>query len=289
VNFRRKATRDLSEVIPQRGQTGEAKRDIWNVLDTLGAQPDLNKKLDFKESEKTKREEPPAAAKEATLPPTSPRRTEDSRGSALVNRIFRLRPEETSVVLVLGFLLFGNAVAQQISEITAISNFLSAGGVNQILIVWGVDALLVLLVTGLQSLIIDRFDRLVLIRALLFGLGLAFVGWRLLFAFHAPNWLNYALLYLLAQQQWLFFPLVFWILANDVLDVSQTTRLFPLIASLGFAGRLVGIGVAAAAPSVMRAVPDLKSEELLLVNAFIYLIAYMVFSFGVYKLKVGLL
>src|SRR6185436_11290968 len=53
VNFRRKATRDLSEVIPQRGQTGEAKRDIWNVLDTLGAQPDLNKKLDFKESEKT--------------------------------------------------------------------------------------------------------------------------------------------------------------------------------------------------------------------------------------------
>lgn len=283
VNFRRKATRDLSEVIPQRGQTGETKRDIWNVLDTLGAQPDLNKKLDFKDSEKVKKEEPPAAAKQ---PAPAPRRTEDSRGAALVNRIFRLRPEETSVVLVLGFLLFGNAVAQQISEITAISNFLSAGGVNQILIVWGVDALLVLLVTGLQSLFIDRFDRLVLIRALLFGLGLAFVGWRLLFAFHAPNWLNYALLYLLAQQQWLFFPLVFWILANDVLDVSQTTRLFPLIASLGFAGRLVGIGVAAAAPSLMRVVSDLKSEELLLVNAFIYLIAYMVFSFGLNKLKV---
>jgi AAA family ATP:ADP antiporter len=283
VNFRRKATRDLSEVIPQRGQPGETKRDIWNVLDTLDTQKDLPKKLDFKDSEKAKDAEPPAASKDSALPP---RRPETSRPAHWVNRIFRLRPEETRVVLVLGFLLFGNAVAQQISEITAISNFLSAGGVNKILLVWGVDALLVLLVTGLQSLVIDRFDRLVLIRALLFGLGLAFVGWRLLFAFHAPNWLNYALLYLLSQQQWLFFPLVFWILANDVLDMSQATRLFPLIASLGFAGRLLGIGIAAAAPSLMRTVSGFKPEELLLVNAFIYLIAYMVFSWGLTKVKV---
>jgi|GEM_PF-243804 len=283
VNFRRKATRDLSEVIPQRGQPGETKRDIWNVLDTLDTQPDLPKKLDFKGSEKAKDIEPPAASKDSASPS---RRPENSRLADLVNRIFRLRPEETRLVLILGFVLFANAVAQQISEITAISNFLSAGGVNQILIVWGIDALVVLLVTGLQSLFIDRFDRLALTRALLFGLGLAFVGWRLLFAFQAPTWLNYALLYLLAQQQWLFFPLVFWILANDVLEMSQVTRLFPLIASLGFAGRLLGIGIAAAAPSFMRTVSGLKPEELLLVNAFIYLIAYMIFSFGLSKVKV---
>src|SRR5688572_28609575 len=117
VNFRRKATRDLSEVIPQRGQPAEAKRDMWEVLDTLGDQKDLTKKLDFKSSEPPKVEEPPAAAK-APAPP--PRRPEESGMASLVNRVFRLRPEETGLVLVLGFVLFGNSVAQQVSEITAI-------------------------------------------------------------------------------------------------------------------------------------------------------------------------
>jgi hypothetical protein len=202
-----------------------------------------------------------------------------------IGQWFRLRPEETGVALVMSFLLLSNSLAQQVSEITAISNFLSTGGVNQLLLVWMVDAVIVVLTTGLQSLIIDRFNRLTLIGALTFILALCFVVVRFLFALAVPANLNYALLYLLSQQQWLFFPLVFWILANDIFDMAQATRLFPLIASGAFVGRLMGIGIAAITPEVMSTQPGFRSEDLLVLNALIYLLAYALILGGLRSVR----
>ncbi|MFQ5576098.1 MAG: hypothetical protein ACE5G8_03820 [Anaerolineae bacterium] len=202
-----------------------------------------------------------------------------------LNRLFRLRPGEAGLVVVLGFLLFSNAMAQQVSEISAISNFLSAGGVNQMLLVWVVDSLLIVLTTGLQSLIVDRFGRITLMRGMTFSFAVAFVILRLMFTLRAPGWLNYSLLYLLSEQQWLFFPLAFWVLASDVLDISQTRRLFPLIAGLGFAGRLLGIGVTALAPSLPAGLA-VSAEGLLVLNALIYLLAFGLASAGLRRVKV---
>jgi AAA family ATP:ADP antiporter len=202
----------------------------------------------------------------------------------LLNRLFRIRPSETGLVLVLGFMLFANSVAMQVSGIVAISNFLSEGGVNQILIVWLVDALLIGLMTGLQSLIIDRFDRVNLTRAMVFGFGLVFIVLRLLFSFRAPGWLNYSLLYLLSDQQWLIFPLVFWILANDIFDMAQTKRLFPLIASLGFVGRILGIGIAGVSPGLFGRL-GIESQEMLVLNALIYLLIYLLMQLGLRNVK----
>jgi AAA family ATP:ADP antiporter len=148
-----------------------------------------------------------------------------------LGQVFRLRPGETGMVLTLGFLLFANSVAQPLAEITAVSNFLTQVGVNDILFIWMLDAGLALLITGAQSLIIDRFDRRKLLQVLCAVLALTFASLSILFIVQAPDWLNYGLLYLVAQQQWLFFPLVFWILASDLLDMPQSQRLFPLIAS----------------------------------------------------------
>ncbi len=203
-----------------------------------------------------------------------------------LQQFLRLLPGETGLVLALGLILLGNSLAQQVSDITAVSNFLSAGGVNQILIVWAVDSGVLLLTTGLQSLIIDRFNRVALVRAILLGLGLAFVLLRLLFVFGAPDWLNYALLYLLGQQQWIFFPLVFWILANDIFDMAQAKRLFPLISSSDFAGKLLGIGVAVAAPFVVRAIPGLQTQDLLVLNAAIYFLAALGITLALRKVKI---
>jgi AAA family ATP:ADP antiporter len=200
-------------------------------------------------------------------------------------RLFRLQPGEIGLVLVMALLLMGNALSQQLSEITALSNFISVGGVNQILIVWGVDCLVIILITMLQSLIIDRFSRIDLTRWLLFILGLTFIALRLLFVFNAPKWLNYALLYVLAEQQWLIVPLVFWVLANDIFDMVQAKRLFPVIASAGFAGRLIGIGIAALLPVMIDRISTLKPEDLLIFNALIYLFIYLIFVEGTRRVK----
>jgi len=93
------------------------------------------------------------------------------------------------------------------------SGFLSQVSVPNILIVWIVDMSLILVSAGLQSLIVDRFHRIQLMRWMSIILGAAYVGLRVLFAVGAPAWLNYSLLFLVADQSWLFFPLIFWVLA----------------------------------------------------------------------------
>ena len=201
-----------------------------------------------------------------------------------LGRTFRLRPGETGLLLTLGLLLLCNSIAQQVSGIVAISGFLSEGGVNQILIIWVIDTLLIFLMTGLQSLIIDRFGRITLMRGMIFAFALVFAILRLMFAFQTIGWLNYSVLYLISQQQWLFFPLVFWVLANDILDMAQTKRLFPLIAGWGSAGRLLGISIALLSPGIFSRLA-IRSEELLTFNLLIYLLAYLIMVTGLRNVK----
>ena len=192
--------------------------------------------------------------------------------SEKIKRVFSLRPGESNLVLILGVILLCNSIAVQISGIVSISNFLSAGGVNNFLIVWFIDDIVILLMAGLQTLIVDRFNRNALMKGLTFGFGMVFLVLRLMFTFGMPDWLNYGLLYLLSEQQELFIPLIFWIMANDMLDVSQTKRLFPLIATLNFIGKLIGIGIAAFSPAWFARI-HVRQEEVLLINILLYLIS----------------
>ncbi|MFM8320727.1 MAG: hypothetical protein ACKOC5_07405 [Chloroflexota bacterium] len=196
----------------------------------------------------------------------------------IANRVLRLRPGEAGTVLTMGLVLIINFLAQQISEITAISNFLSNVGGNWILLVWIVDSVVILVSMGLQSLIIDRFNRIRLMRIMILVFGLFFLLVRGLFYIGAPDWLCFGLWYLLATQQLVFFPVIFWILANDMFDMAQATRLVPLITSLGFVGRLLGIGVSLAVPPLMSRYALFKPEGLLYVSAVLYLLALLSFS-----------
>lgn len=197
----------------------------------------------------------------------------------MISKLFRLREGESRIVFVLGLLLFGNALATQISGVVAISGFLSEGGVNQFLIIFIIDMLVILLVTSLQSLIVDRFDHIALVRWMCLAFAMLFIGLRLMFTFKLPATINYGLLYLLAEQQWLFFPLVCWVLASNLLGTSQTKRLFPLIGSLGFAGKIAGLLVGAGT-AVFFSANNIPSEELLVLNALFYIIAFVIASVG---------
>ena len=203
----------------------------------------------------------------------------------LANRVFRIRPDETAVVFALGFLLLVNSLSIQASNIVSVSGFLETGGVNQILFVWIVDMALIIVATAAQSLIIDRFNRPRLIGWMCFAFGLCYVVLRLMFVVRIPEWLNYSLLYFLTDQQWLFFPVLFWVLANDIFDPTQAKRLFPLISSFGFAGKLIGIGFTLVSPRLFAAL-GAAASEVLLVNVFLYLIAYAVVQFKVQGVRI---
>ena len=60
--------------------------------------------------------------------------------------------------------------------------------------------------------------------------------------------------------------------------VAQATRLFPLITSLGFVGRLLGIGVSLLVPELMKVSPVFQPPGLLLISASMYFITLLVFG-----------
>jgi AAA family ATP:ADP antiporter len=198
---------------------------------------------------------------------------------AVLSKIWGVRPGEHGLLLVLGVALLSNSVAQKIAEISSLSNFLTDAGVPQFLLLLIVSSIVSIVMTGVHSLVVDRFNRVALLAGICFTLGLAFLILRILFIFHLPNWFNYSLAYLLAEQQFTFFPLAFWILASDIFDMSQSQRLFPLLSTGGFIGNLLGIGVAALSPFLFQQF-NVKAEELLILNALIYLVLYGVLQLG---------
>jgi hypothetical protein len=202
-----------------------------------------------------------------------------------ISHLFSLRPGEGRWVFLLAFLLMGNSAALAVSNVVSVSGFLSEVGVNEILIVWIVDMLLVALATGLQSLIVDRFQRINLLRWMAFSFALIYIVLRMMFVFHVPGWINYSVLFLLTEQQWLFFPLIFWLLANDIFEFSQAKRLFPVIASGSFVGQILGLGIAAAAPGLLSRL-KVSSAELLSMNVLIYLILYLLISEGLRGVRI---
>lgn len=204
--------------------------------------------------------------------------------SERLRNLFRLRAGEVGIVLTMGFLLLSNSLARQTAGIVALSGFLDDSSVNSFLLVLGIDYLLILLMGGVQSLIVDRFNRINLVTGTTFAFALVFVIVRLLFSLQVPGSVNYAILYIVAEQQYIFFPLFFWILANDVFDMAQAKRLFPVIASWSFIGKLLGIGISYVSPGLFERL-SIQPEEILVFNVFIYLVAYMISKFGFRKIK----
>ncbi len=202
----------------------------------------------------------------------------------LLNRIFRLNPGEAGLVLVMGFLLLSNSLALEISDVVALSGFLSQVGVSGILVVWLADMALIILTAGLQSLIIDKFNRISVMRWLSFGLAFAYVFLRFMFTLRIPGQINYGILYVLSDQQWVFFPLIFWVLANDIFDIVQAKRLFPIIASWGFIGQIIGLGIAAVAPTVQNRI-GASSTDLLMLNVMVYLVTFVLITVGLRNVK----
>ncbi|MCB0006274.1 MAG: hypothetical protein KDE04_07455, partial [Anaerolineales bacterium] len=134
--------------------------------------------------------------------------------------LLRIRAGEENLFAVLAYILFANFMALEMSSVVATSGFLSEAGIELLPLIWIVDMAILLFVGTLQSLIIDRIERLRLMRYVVYVLATVHFGLLLLFSFGAANSATYALLYILADQQLFFVPVVFWVLANDKMSVA---------------------------------------------------------------------
>lgn len=197
-------------------------------------------------------------------------------------KMLRFRPGELGLVSVLGAILFVNYAAMGITKVVSVSGFLSQVKDQYILLVWVVDMALLILATGLQSLIVDRFDRvkLMVIVLLVFAGLYAILPLSFLFKLF-PESIAYTLIYLLNDQQWRFFPVVFWILVNDIFDPTAGRRLLPIIANFAFVGTIVGLGVAALDASM-----HFGTVKLLYLNAIIFFAGFVAAQFGLRKVRI---
>ena len=194
----------------------------------------------------------------------------------------RIRPGEARLVLALGAILFINDATMGIAKVVSVSGFLSEVQDYYILLVWAVDMGLLMLVTGIQSLIIDRFQRVKLLGGIIVGLGICYGLLPLTFTIKGfPLEISYTLLYLLTDQQWLIFPLVFWIMVNDVFDPGQGRRLLPTIGAFAFVGAIVGLGIAQ-----LDAAVHYGPVKLLLFNAALFLLAWLLVTAVLRKVKI---
>jgi hypothetical protein len=199
------------------------------------------------------------------------------------NQWFPLRAGESGLVLVLGFILFANYAAMGITKVVSVSGFLGQVKDHYILLVWAVDMVLLILSTGLQSLIVDRFDRIKLMAIVLIVFTVLYALLPLAFVSKSfPLSISYTLVYLLNDQQWRFFPVVFWILVNDIYDPGTGRRVMPVIGIFAFVGTIVGLGFAA-----VDARFEFGTLRLLLVNASIFFIAFLVAQLGLRNVRIA--
>lgn len=208
---------------------------------------------------------------------------------AFISRIFRIYPGEMRLVFMMGFLLLSNDMARQTSGIVGISDFLDEGGINQILLVKAIDGVLIVATSALASLFVDRFDRIKLLRLTAFIFASIFVILGLISSF-VPAWFSAAILFVMSQQQWLIFPLIFWVLANDIFKIAQAKRLFPVIGSWSFVGKILGIGVAFF-PALLVSMgigsqSDLTFNMVVVFNIAVYLLAFIIITLGFRKTEI---
>lgn len=160
-------------------------------------------------------------------------------------KFLNVKAGEWGLVLALLLLLAINTMVVQIASVAATAGFIGQVGIQQTPWLWIVDMLITLLTAGLYALVVDRMARVRLISWMLLGFTFFYCIIYVLFARGAPDVVTYPFLYVLADQQYVIFPLAFWALANDVYTMADSKRLFPIIAAGTALGSIAGSGLAA--------------------------------------------
>ncbi|RJP46887.1 MAG: hypothetical protein C4583_18070 [Anaerolineaceae bacterium] len=163
-----------------------------------------------------------------------------------------VRPEERKLVFSLVFILAITTLVLELSDVIATGGFVSKVGPRNIFWLWIVDMVITILTAGAYALVVDRMERVRLIKYLTLAFAILFLLLRFVFSVGAPDWISYPALYILTDQFYAVFPLAFWAMVNDLYTASESKRLFPII-TMGMAlGSILGNGLAALSGWILR-------------------------------------
>jgi MFS family permease len=193
-------------------------------------------------------------------------------------KILNVHPEERKALVLFSLVMLVNMLTLEGTFVVSTSGFLATIGVTQLPLLWIIDMALILLGTTLISAVIDRWPRKQFLSWIIFGLAIFYLFFRILFAYDVPDWGAYPFLYLIAEQQVLVIPIVYWAMANDMFNIQQTKRLFPLIAASGVIGGIVGNAIAVSLAGYFAKIGR-ESYELLIINAFLLFLLFVVYQF----------
>ncbi len=192
-------------------------------------------------------------------------------------KILNFRPDERKALLLFSLIMLVNMLTLEATFVVSTSGFLETIGSNQLPLLWIIDMVLVLIGTTVSSAVIDRWPRKKFLSWILFGLAFFYLFIRMLLSYGVPERGAYPFLYMIAEQQVLVIPIVFWAMANDIFSIQQTKRLFPLIAASGVIGGVVGNSLAVSLANYFAS-RGRESYELLIINALLLLILFVVFQ-----------
>lgn len=161
-------------------------------------------------------------------------------------RFLNVKSGEWGLIIPLVLLLATNTLVFELSEVVATTGFISQIGTPRIIYLWLVTLPITIIVASGYALVVDRIKRVTLMTGLLIGFAALYCIALILFSADAPDWLKYPALYLLTELQYAVFPLAFWALAGDMYTMTEARRLFPIVATGGALGSIIGNALAAA-------------------------------------------
>lgn len=191
--------------------------------------------------------------------------------------ISNIRPDERRVLILFSLFMLINMLTLDATFVLSTGGFLESIGSNQLPLLWVIDMGLILIGTTIISAVIDRWPRKQLITWIIFGLAIFYLLMRILLSSGVPKGGAYTLLYVVAEQQMMVIPIIFWTMANDIFSIQQTKRFFPWIAASGVIGGIVGNSLAVSLANYFFA-RGREPHDLLIINALLLLILFIVFQ-----------
>ncbi len=163
-----------------------------------------------------------------------------------MEKIVNVKKQEWRLLSWLLLFFFFESIGTEIMDILAVSTFLKEAGIRNLPLVYIFDEVLLAFFLVLYGTVVDRFDRAKFVNYLQIGFAAALV---LLFAaikFGAPAVVVSVLIYVLKSLIISVLEEAFWLMNDDLYDVQEAKRLYPIINLGGVAGGMVGGGLVVA-------------------------------------------
>lgn len=191
-----------------------------------------------------------------------------------MQRFVNIKPEEWGLVVPLILLLATNTLVFELAEVVATTGFISNVGTPQIIFLWLVSIPITLVIAVGYTLLVDRVRRMALMSALMVIFAALYFVVLLLFISDTPDEARYPFLYLLTELQYAIFPLAFWALATDLHTTVQARRIFPILATGGAVGSILGNAIAAALTEILPA-GESDAPQVLAIGVGVYLLGFV--------------